>query len=70
MLTGPYLIKQLLKETEASLGGTIPNPTAVGAEESVRVDHPEGVTREDGASEPMPQPAHGDQVNKGVISGL
>ncbi|MEA5158485.1 hypothetical protein VAE60_13110 [Lactiplantibacillus plantarum] len=55
------------KETEASLEGTIPNPTAVGAEVS-SVDRPEGVTREDGASEPMPQPAHGDQVNKGVIS--
>lgn len=55
------------KETEASLEGTIPNPTAVGAEVS-SVDRPEGVTREDGACEPMPQPAHGDQVNKGVIS--
>ncbi|MBP5840699.1 hypothetical protein J8138_14975 [Lactiplantibacillus plantarum] len=55
------------KETEASLEGTIPNPTAVGAEVS-SVDRPEGVTREDGASEPMPQPEHGDQVNKGVIS--
>lgn len=55
------------KETEASLEGTIPNPTAVGAEVS-SVDRPEGVTREDDASEPMPQPAHGDQVNKGVIS--
>ncbi|KZU92764.1 hypothetical protein Lp19_2746 [Lactiplantibacillus plantarum] len=55
------------KETEASLEGTIPNPTAVGAEVS-SVDRPEDVTREDGASEPMPQPAHGDQVNKGVIS--
>ena len=55
------------KETEASLEGTIPNPTAVGAEVS-SVDRPEGVTREDGASEPMPQPAHGDQVKKGVIS--
>ncbi|MGH1586627.1 pLS20_p028 family conjugation system transmembrane protein [Lactiplantibacillus plantarum] len=39
----------------------------VGAEVN-SVDRPEGLTREDGASEPMPQPAHGDQVNKGVIS--
>ena len=30
-------------------------------------DRPEGLTREDGASEPMSQPAHGDQANKGVI---
>ncbi|AUV74239.1 hypothetical protein C1940_17460 (plasmid) [Lactiplantibacillus plantarum subsp. plantarum] len=70
-------------EAEGSLNGTQPrpNPTAgvtvpssgdqsaptVGAEVS-SADRPEGLAREDGASEPMPQPAHGDQVNKGVIS--
>lgn len=40
-------------------------PTA-GAEVN-SADRPEGLTREDGASEPMSQPAHGDQANKGVI---
>ena len=54
------------KETEASLGGTIPNPTAVGAEVS-SADCPEDLAREDGVSEPMSQPSHGDQANKGVI---
>ncbi|MCG0739973.1 hypothetical protein IMAU70004_03044 [Lactiplantibacillus plantarum] len=39
----------------------------VGAEVN-SADRPEGLTREDGASEPMSQPAHGDQANKGVIS--
>ena len=69
-------------EAEGDLNGTQPrpNPTAgvtipssgdqstptVGAEVS-SADRPEGLAREDGASEPMPQPAHGDQVNKGVI---
>ncbi|MCM2587415.1 hypothetical protein NDQ54_16235, partial [Lactiplantibacillus plantarum] len=38
----------------------------VGAEVN-SADRPEGLTREDGASEPMSQPAHGDQANKGVI---
>ncbi|UQB62590.1 hypothetical protein KCZ48_14810 (plasmid) [Lactiplantibacillus plantarum] len=37
----------------------------VGAEVN-SVDRPEGLTREDGASEPMSRPAHGDQANKGV----
>ncbi|QAS31372.1 hypothetical protein EQK45_15670 (plasmid) [Lactiplantibacillus plantarum] len=54
------------KETEASLEGTIPNPTTVGAAVS-SADRPEGLTREDGVSEPMSQPSHGDQANKGVI---
>ncbi|QAR39309.1 pLS20_p028 family conjugation system transmembrane protein [Lactiplantibacillus plantarum] len=70
-------------EAEGDLNGTQPrpNPTAgvtipssgdqstptVGAEVS-SADRPEGLAREDGASEPMPQPAHGDQVNKGIIS--
>ncbi|WP_046041486.1 pLS20_p028 family conjugation system transmembrane protein [Lactiplantibacillus plantarum] len=69
-------------EAEGDLNGTQPrpNPTAgvtipssgdqitptVGAEVS-SADRPEGLAREDGASEPMPQPANGDQVNKGVI---
>ena len=39
----------------------------VGTEVS-SADRPEGLTREDGASDPMSQPAHGDQANKGVIS--
>lgn len=39
----------------------------VGAEVN-SADRPEGLTREDGASEPMSRPAHGDQANKGVIS--
>ncbi|WP_436697096.1 pLS20_p028 family conjugation system transmembrane protein [Lactiplantibacillus pentosus] len=38
----------------------------VGAEVN-SADRPEGLTREDGASEPMSRPAHGDQANKGVI---
>ncbi|MCG0842374.1 hypothetical protein IMAU10218_03063 [Lactiplantibacillus plantarum] len=38
----------------------------VGAEVN-SADCPEGLTREDGASEPMSRPAHGDQANKGVI---
>ncbi|MBU7494497.1 pLS20_p028 family conjugation system transmembrane protein [Lactiplantibacillus pentosus] len=38
----------------------------VGAEFN-SADRPEGLTREDGASEPMSRPAHGDQANKGVI---
>ena len=38
----------------------------VGAEVS-SADRPEGLTREDGASEPISQPAHGDQANRGVI---
>ncbi|MCG0945246.1 hypothetical protein IMAU40003_02519 [Lactiplantibacillus plantarum] len=36
-------------------------------EEVNSADRPEGLTREDGASEPMSRPAHGDQANKGVI---
>ncbi|WIR74242.1 hypothetical protein [Lactiplantibacillus plantarum] len=55
------------KETEASLEETIPNPTAVGAEVS-SADRPEDLAREDGVSEPMSQPSHGDQANKGVIT--
>ncbi|WEZ93345.1 hypothetical protein P3T69_01100 (plasmid) [Lactiplantibacillus plantarum] len=38
----------------------------VGAEVN-SADRPEGLTREDGASEPRSRPAHGDQANKGVI---
>ncbi|WP_134144343.1 pLS20_p028 family conjugation system transmembrane protein [Lactiplantibacillus plantarum] len=38
----------------------------VGAEVN-SADRPEGLTREDGASEPMSRAAHGDQANKGVI---
>ncbi|MEJ6358452.1 hypothetical protein WJM93_14120 [Lactiplantibacillus plantarum] len=38
----------------------------VGAEVS-SADRPEGLTREDGASEPISQPAHGDRANRGVI---
>lgn len=55
--------------------GTIPStddqqvdqgaPT-VGAEVS-SADRPEGLTREDGANEPISQPAHGDRANRGVI---
>ncbi|MEW4353257.1 pLS20_p028 family conjugation system transmembrane protein [Lactiplantibacillus plantarum] len=69
-------------EAEGGLNGTQPrpNPTSgvtvpssgdqstptVGAEVS-SADRPEGLAREDGASEPMSQPAYGDQANKGVI---
>ena len=66
-----------LEETipNPTVEGTVPSnddqqfdqgaPT-VGAEVK-SVDRPEGLTREDGASEPMSQPAYGDQANKGVI---
>lgn len=38
----------------------------VGAEVS-SADRPEGLTREDGTSEPISQPAHGDQENEDII---
>ncbi|MEE6695683.1 hypothetical protein PS434_00845 [Lactiplantibacillus plantarum] len=66
-----------LEETipNPTVEGTVPSnddqqfdqgaPT-VGAEVN-SADRPEGLTRENGASEPMSRPAHGDQANKGVI---